>query len=810
MIILLSKLNELLGEVLDINQASNALTMIGLEVEEIKEVSCSELSDKIVVGKILSIEDHPNADRLKLCKVDIGSETLSIVCGADNIKTNDLVPVAQVGTNFKHNNKFPEGLKIKKTKIRDVESFGMLCSSEELGLNYDSDNGIFILPLDVVIGSSLKSIKEIEDFILDISITPNRGDCLSYHGISRDLSAALRKDFQDPILNYNSKDKTRVAHLEGLSAIINSDEVLRYSLIKIENVEVKESPFWLKNFLAKMNMSSVNNVVDSTNLFMFLTGHPIHAFDLDEVKGNIVISNTVEGSLETLSDETKSTKGHLIVSDSEGPLAFAGIIGGKRSSVKKKTKNLLIECASFIPSTIRKSSKKLNISTDSSFRFERRVSEFRIDSALVFAASLIESVCGGNISSEYIDTFHDIEFKNKREPVKLNLSKVSKILGVQVKDSDIISILGSLSIKMLPKKDKDKSSSFVVPEYRFDLETDHDLIEEVARIRGLDSIPPILPQVSIRSKMKNPMQDLGEIVAKSREAFAAEGFSEVVNFSFSDDLNIFPDRKKVKIMNPLSQDAKFLRSTLLPSLLKNALYNFNHKDDVFKIFEIGNVFSEDENILQTMEIAAISSLSPSDLLWKKDSETFFDIKNSIFNYFKAINIDLDNINLTSSLDDSYSQLLHPGKSAIIQFNNVDLGFLGEIHPELLADYGIKKGLIAFSLSLSKAANCLAKDKRFNSYSSFPVVQRDLSLVLNKNIESKIILDLINTFDSSIVKESFVFDVFENPKLGDEKKSLSLSVLFGSSERTLEDSEVTKVLDDILIKIKKEVDVEIRG
>ena len=525
MIILLSELNKVLNKRLEIQLVSEALTMIGLEVEEVSEVKVSALDKNIVVGKIKTIEKHPNADKLQLCSVDSGDELHTIVCGASNIRVGDKVPLAKIGTKLLGTDKFPEGLKIKKSKIRDVESFGMLCSSSELGLQYEFEDGIFILPEDLEVGKKVSEIIELNDYMIDISITPNRGDCLSVYGICRELSAALNFNFSDPMLK-NKMNYKKVDSLDGVFIQLDSEDTIRYTLTKINNVRIGPSPFWLKNFLAKMNITSINNVVDTSNFFMLTTGHPIHVFDFDQIEGKkISITTSAKGEVETLSNELKNVDNHLVVCDDSGPIALAGIIGCKRASVNSKTKNILVECASFKPSKVRASSKLLNISTESSYRFERHVSEFTIGQALSYAAELIQSICSGEVSNEYLDTFADLE--NTRS-VKLNLKKVSSILGIEISDEEIISILSSLSINLLPGKDGDSNNIFSVPSYRFDIEHEHDLVEEVARIKGYDSIVPMLPQVSIREKLRNPVLDIRELSAGIRESFSQDGFSEVI------------------------------------------------------------------------------------------------------------------------------------------------------------------------------------------------------------------------------------------------------------------------------------------
>jgi len=807
MIVLLSEISKCLNKKLQIETVSESLTMIGLEVESIREVSLSSLDPHIVVGNIKKIVKHPNADKLQLCEVDSGEGALDIVCGANNIKVGDNVPLAKIGAKLSKSEKLPNGLNIKKSKIREVESYGMLCSSSELGLGYEYEDGIFILPADLNPGEVISKISDLNDFIIDISVTPNRGDCLSVFGICRELSALLDCDFINPMNEFKGNYKN-VNKIDELFVNIEGPETLRYSLKKLNNIKVGPSPFWLKNFLAKMNVSSINNIVDASNLFMLLTGHPIHTFDFDQIVGKQISVNTsATGKMEALNNESKKIDGHIVVSDESGPIALAGIIGAKRGSVNNNTKNILIECASFNPSKIRNSSKSLNISTESSYRFERHVSEFCVKNALFYATELIQSICSGDLDEDYLDTHPQLE--NKREII-LDLNKVPKVLGLNIEEEKIIKILNSLSIKLNINKSKDGTfRTFDVPDFRFDLESEQDLIEEVARINGFDSIEPVLPNLSIREKLRSPLSNTRNIVISAKESFSQDGYSEVVNFSFTDD-ELFHELTKVEILNPISQDSKFLRSSLIPSLLKNASYNLNHGNNRFKLFEVGNVFSiEDKKISQAMQVSTICTSDEKNLLWNKNNFDFYDKKKSIENFLSFLNISSKDLLYSVNIESIYSPILHPGKSAIISYDKKEIGFVGEIHPEILAEYNIKKGLVVSTIFLSEISIIDIKPKTLKSFSNFPFVQRDVSILIDKNIEGMHVVNLIDQYKSELVKEAYIFDVFENSKIGIEKKSLSISMLFGADDRTLEDREVAEELEKILSDIGKKIPLEIR-
>src|SRR6056300_1581830 len=564
MIISFSSINEFFDTQLDVFEVSEKLTMAGLEVDSINPIDFSTIDTNVVVGKITDISKHPNADKLKVCMIEIPEESLQIVCGASNIDVGDLVPVAKIGT------KLPSGLKIKKSKIRDVESYGMLCSLSELGVSYDISDGIFLMPDNFKIGQSLNTCLELNDYILDFGITPNRGDCLSALGIAREVSVLMDLDIVSNLLDIDD-EHVESKSLNGLTVESSSDNLRRYCLIEIDNIKVAESPFWLKNFLAKFNISSINNVVDCTNYFMLLFGHPIHAFDRNKISTDkIIISDEKDAEFETLSGEQVKLKDILAISDSNHPIAIAGIIGGKESSVTYDTENILIECASFSPSTIRKNSK---------------------------------NICGGTISKEFLDTHPDLE---NESTIHLDFDKLKKVIGIEIDNKEIIKILKSLNINALELSKN--NGIFEAPYYRSDLKFDQDLIEEVARIKGIDNIPLASPNIPITQFPKTSFQNLRKIKKNIRTTLSNEGFSEVINFSFLDKsvLKNF-DSKALKIVNPLSSDTETLRTSLLPSVLQNFLYNFNHGFESIRLFELGKIFLSENGSTEKEQLVFLST-----------------------------------------------------------------------------------------------------------------------------------------------------------------------------------------------------------
>tara|TARA_E500000331_G_scaffold150244_1_gene146174 strand:+ start:7818 stop:10217 length:2400 start_codon:yes stop_codon:yes gene_type:complete len=799
MIISFSSINKFFDKQLDVFEVSEKLTLAGLEVDSIEPIDFSSIDSNVVVGKITDILKHPNADKLKVCKVEISDESFQIVCGASNINVGDLVPLAKIGA------KLPTGLKIKKSKIRDIESYGMLCSLSELGIGYDISDGIFLIPDNFKVGQSLNTFIELNDYILDFGITPNRGDCLSALGIAREVSVLMDLDIVSDLFDIED-NQVQAASLNGITVKSNSDSLRRYCLIEIDDIKVTESPFWLKNFLAKFNISSINNVVDCTNYFMLLFGHPIHAFDRNKISTDkIVISDKKDAEIQTLSGEQVKLNDVLAILDSDKPIAIAGIVGGIDSSVTFKTQKVLIECASFSPSTIRKNSKKLNISTESSFRFERDVPPYTTKMNILVAANLIKNICGGTISKEYIDT--EPNLKNKTT-INLNFDRLKKVIGIQIDNQEVIKILKSLNINSVELSKLD--GVFEPPYYRSDLKSDQDLIEEVARIKGIDNIPLSPPNIPITHFPKMSFQNFRRIKKNIRSTLLNEGFSEVINFSFLDKsiLKNF-DSKSLKIVNPLSSDSETLRTSLLPSVLQNFLYNINHGFESIRLFELGKIFLSENGSTEKEQLVFLSTEIRENSFWNKDKIDFYEIKGSLFMLLKNLNLDLKNISLDSNLS-NYQNVFHPGKSCEVFYNHESIGFLGEIHPEFLNDLGIKKVVIGSIVELDKISELKIDIKKMQKFTNFPQVKRDISLLVDDKVESGEILTSIMNSKVNILRDVKLFDYFKNEKIGDSKVSLSFSLVFESFEKTLQDDEVVKAMEKIIKNLESNFDMEVRS
>ncbi len=798
MLISMSSIQNFFAEDLNIEEVSEKLTMAGLEVDSIVKCDFSPIDQNIVIGIIEDIKKHPNADKLQICTVNTKNETLSIICGASNIKINDIVPVAKIGAQL------PNGLKIKKSKIRDEYSYGMLCSLKELGQPYEIEDGILLLPDEFEIGQPLNQSTSLNDYILDMGITPNRGDCLSSFGIAREISATLNKSIK-PMFDFENNDLFKSNSINELTVNIESKNVRRYCIAKIENVKVADSPFWLKNFLAKFGVSTVNNLVDITNYFMIVSGQPIHAFDYDLVEGSsLTITENNSSQIETLSNVSCNTDNILTISDNKGPIAIAGIIGGKRTSVSKKTKNILIECASFEPSCVRSNSKKINISTESSFRFERDISEHLTKSNLNFATKLIKNFCGGDICEDSFDSKPDLKYLKK---INVNYSYICKKIGIRMSKDEIIKVLESININVIDTNDTD--GTFSIPAYRPDINYDYDLIEEVARMKGLNSIPNTPPLIPVTKKLESNFINTRNLRRTIRSVMASEGFSEVINFSFLDS-NKFKDEnsKEFKIINPLSSDTSVLRNTILQSLLANSFYNLNRGSDDINLFEIGKVYDYKFDNNEKLELAIISSNVRENLFWDKTEFNFYDLKGSLEKIFMSLSIDLKLIKY-NEISESLSSIFHPGKSAEVWLDNNLVGSIGEINPRLLKELDIKKPMIASIVNLDLLFKFIPNIKKMRSFSSLPQVKRDFSLIIDSSIKSGDIVDEIFNLNINNLSDVKIFDSFKSEKIGANKVSLSLTLVFESQDKTLEDKEVTDITEIIINTLRNKFDIEVR-
>ena len=780
-----------------IDEIANALTMIGQEVEAI-DIQGKDL-DNVVIGQIVEFDKHPNSDRLTLLKVDIGEEEpLQIICGAKNHKLNDKVVVAKIGAVL------PGNFKIKKSKIRDIESYGMLCSEAELGLAKESE-GIIILPEDAPIGKEYREYAGLNDVIFELEITPNRPDCLSHIGIAREIAAYYNRKVKYPMIEITET-------IESINTMVKVDiedkeRCKRYMSRVIKNVKVQDSPAWLKSRIRAMGLNPINNIVDVTNFVMFEYNQPMHAFDLDKLEGNITIRAAKENEkITTLDGVDRVLKNEeLVIADDEKAIAIAGVIGGQNTQIDNDTKNIFVEVAYFTPENIRKTSRELGIFTDSAYRNERGMDIENLSTVMSRAVSLIAEVAGGDILSEVIDKYVE---KPKRAEITLNLEKLNKFIGKSLTYEEVGKILTHLDIELKPLGDG--TMLLIPPSYRADLTRPADIYEEVIRMYGFDNIEAKIPVMSIESGEENTNFKISRIV---REILKEMGLNEVINYSFipkfTKELFNFGD-EVIEIKNPLSEDMAIMRPTLLYSLITNVRDNINRNQTDLKLFEISKTFKnlgaeKDGLAVENLKIGIILSGREEKNLWNqsKADYNFYDLKG----YLEFL---LERLNVTKySLTRLKNSNFHPGVSAEIKIGEDVIGVFGELHPNLINYFGIKREKLFFAeLNLTKLLKYIKIKVNYESISKYPEVLRDLAITLDRDI---LVGDMIKEIKKKValIEKIDIFDVYSGDKIDKDKKSVAMSIVLRDKNRTLTDEDIDKAMNTILELIKDKYNGEIR-
>ena len=782
---------------IEINEMENSLTMIGQEVEKIDIVGGN--LDKVVVAHLEEVKKHPNADSLTLCKVNNGKEILQIVCGATNHKTGDKVALAQVGARLK------EDFTIKKGKIRGEESNGMLCSEDELGIGSDKD-GIIILPEDAPVGVPFKDYLGINDTVFELEITPNRPDCLSHIGIARELSAYYGKELKYPETEIKNEIEEKTSDNVKVS-IEDSNLSRRYVTRILKNVTVKESPKWLKERIEAVGLRSINNIVDVSNFILMEMNHPNHVFDLDKIEGNeIKVKSAVKGDkLVTLDEQERELEdGDIVICDSKKILALGGVMGGLDSEVTDNTKNILLEVAQFNPQNVRKTSRRLTLSSDSSYRFERGIDVEDSIKVINRLANLIQEVAGGEILNSYVDVY-PVPHENK--VAELNFERLNRFVGKVIPREKVIEILRNLEIDV---KDNGDTLTLTAPSYRGDLELEQDYFEEVIRMYGFDNIENILPRVDIN---KNSTLDTTKLTDRVKTICASVGLKEVINYSFipKDALQKLKftgvsEDKLIDISNPITEDFVTMRPTLLYSLIKNAKDNMNRNVSNIRFFEVSRTFEKAEELAkEDIKVGIILAGENDKTLWnpKPVHYDFYDLKGIVEEIFSKLKF--QNFSLKRSVQTEF----HPGRSADIFVGKEYIGSFGEIHPDVLENFGLnKKTVLVAEFNIELIKKYINKPFVYQGIVKYPAVPRDLALVMNENILVGDVLKTIEKIDKKVEKVE-LFDIYQGIGVEPGKKSVAISILLRDDSKTLEEKEINDIIDKILAKMKKDYMAELR-
>ncbi|HAB52053.1 MAG TPA: phenylalanine--tRNA ligase subunit beta [Ignavibacteriales bacterium] len=780
-------------------EISVKLTMAGLEVED--TYSEREVYKGFIVGLVKAKQKHPNADKLSLCTVSDGEKDYQVICGAPNVQENQKIVFAPIGTVI------PKGqFKIEKAKIRGVESFGMICSEAELNIS-DYHEGIMVLPDAMKAGVPITEALKLNDVVFEIGITPNRPDALSHIGVARELAALYNKSLSHPKIKLKESKNS----VNKFASIEVEDEINcpRYSSLVVRKVEIKESPQWLKDSLTKIGLRPISNVVDITNYVMHETGQPLHAFDLDLLAGNkIIVKSTKEESVFTTLDwkQRNLPIGTMMICDAEKPVAIAGVMGGANSEINYSTKNLLIESAYFNPSSIRRASRALGLSTDASYRFERGTDPNNTLYAAQRAAQLISEICNGEVASGNFDVYPKKIFPIE---IVLRYKTVERILGYEIDDQRIGEILKSLGI--YPKEQNKEEIKVAVPTFRPDIEREIDLIEEIARIHGYDNIPTISKiAVTLHGRV-----DESEFADQVRDIANSLGFFEMINNPLVSEKLVSYRENPIQILNPQNIDMEFLRNSLLPTALSVISRNINSGEKDLCLFEIGNIFYKNS----TEEIKSFGDFTESQKLifimtgrannkeWYSN-ERFFDF----FDLKGLINSFLSKISLDNFLNDSY---YHSGNK-IYEFLltkslvNKVLGEGGKVKKEVLSEFGIDQDVYSFEFDLQSLMKIERIDKKFIEPGKFPKIFRDFAFIFDNSILSEEILVHIRSEGSVLLKSVKLFDLFEGESVGKDKKSLAFSLEYGSEDRTLTEVEVEKDFTALIKSVTQKFNATLRG
>lgn len=764
---------------IDSETLSDQLTMLGLEVDELAPVA--KPFTGVVIGEVLTVEQHPDADRLRVTTVNIGSgDPLQIVCGAPNVSVGMKAPVATIGAVL------PGDFKIKKGKLRGIESQGMLCGASEIDLE-DKIDGLLELPADAPVGMNIREYLKLDDNVIDISITPNRGDCFSIRGIAREIAVINQ-------LNVNEPKIQSIAATIADEKIVNitTEGTPRYLGRIVKNVNVKaKTPEWMEQALARSGIRTHSILVDVTNYVLLELGQPMHAFDLAKIEGTIQVRQAQpQEKLVLLNDqEVELQDDIMVIADQQKVLAIAGIMGGLDSSVTDDTQDIFLESAFFAPLAIAGRARRFGLHTDSSQRYERGV-DFELPMIAMHRASeLIQAFAGGKFGP--ITVAEQAELLPKREAIPLKQSQVDQLLGYEVAGEFIADALARLGCMVETKAEGEWS--VVPPSHRYDMAIYQDLIEEVARIHGYDNIQISLPKIDVKLEK---YQDRFE-VAQLRQTVATLGYQEAISFSFADaklEKQLNPNVQPLMLANPISSDLAAMRSTLLSSLIPCVQYNLNRQQQRVRFFELGLRFDyqnakdiHDLKQIPTLALIAVGSRTPESWHIKPQAMDFFDFKGEVEEILAAGRVNVDFIR-------AEREWLHPGQSAEVLVDGKSIGYLGRLHPSLenALDLGI-----TWVAELDQQAVLQSYVSNFTELSRFPSVRRDIALLISDKIEVRDIQQLIKQTGGQLLDSTWLFDVYTGQGVEQGKRSLAFALLWQHPTRTLEDAEIKSGMDNII-------------
>jgi len=777
-----SWLREYIDIDLCIEEIAEKLTMAGLEVVEIK--SPVKKFDNVIVGEIKQIEKHPDADRLTVCKVDTSKEVLDIVCGAKNINVGDRVPLALIGA------KLLTGMHIKKSKIRGVTSYGMLCSKKELGIG-DEHQGIMILSKNERLGESLENVLNTDEPVLDIEITANRGDCLSIIGIAREIGALTSKQVKYPQALRECSVNKEIAKLIDVS-VKNTSLCPRYTGRIIRNVKIAPSPSWLAKRLEAVGIRSINNIVDITNYVLMETGQPLHAFDYNKISGKkIIIREAKQKESIFALDESKRqlSSDMLVIADKKGPIAIAGIMGGIGSEIDEQTIDIFLESAYFYAGCIRRTSKTFGLSSESSYRFERSVDPNGVVFALNRAAYLIEEIAQGKSVKEIVDIYPK---KSNKQNILLRIHQIKRILGIDIPKNKLKDIILNLGFEI--KQDGVNSLNILVPTYRRDVNREIDLIEEIARIYGYNNIDITMPRGQTSSLGKREIEKQTDAL---KNILSSCGMSEIYTSSFLSSGNLdkigLPS-DGVEITNPMGEDQNIMRTSLIPGILSVAKRNLNKSLPEIKLYELGQVFFENGSLYHEKTCLCCGVVG---------NVSFFDIKG-------ILETTLDRLGIK---DHCLCYKRHPvfaqDCSANIDIQGCEVGIIGEINSGILEKHNIDERVFLFEIEFSGLSKHINLSPIFKAVPKYPASERDIAFTIKENVSNADIMNVMLKAGGGIVEDIKLFDIYRGKQISSGHKSMAYSICYRSSKRTLTDDEVNHAHSKIECQLISQLNITLR-
>ncbi|WP_297135071.1 phenylalanine--tRNA ligase subunit beta [Terrisporobacter sp.] len=781
---------------MDTVEFADKMTMTGTKVETIEFLG-KEISN-VVVGKIEEIKQHPNADKLVVCQVNVGEEELVQICtGAKNVSEGDIIPVAKV------NSTLPGGIKIKKGKLRGEASHGMLCSAEELGIdenyvNERSKGGIYILNdmENIVLGQDIKEFLGINDAIIDFELTANRPDCRSMIGIAREASVTIGEKINYPKIEVKGCDE----EINFEVKVENPELCMRYGARIIKDVKIEPSPYWMQRRLIEAGVRPINNIVDITNFVMLEQGQPLHAFDLNQLPtGKIVVRNAEEGEKFTTLDEVERTldKDMLVITDGEKTVAIAGVMGGLNSEITDNTKEVLFEGAAFNADSIRATSKKLGLRTEASGRYEKGIDTNLSITGVERACQLVEMLGAGRVLR---GTVEDYPNKQESQTLTVNPSRIIKNIGIDLSLDGFIKILEDLEFKC--KLISDEELFIEVPSFRLDIEQEADIYEEIARIYGFENIPSEQLEGNATAGVKTPKQKFMDTI---KNTATSVGLNEILTYSFVspkslDKIKLPKDDKKrnyVELINPLGEDTSVMRTTMMPSML-NVLYtNISRKVESALAFECGHTFTPQEGLpIETNHLCVG--------MYGKEVD-FFVLKGALETILEAVGFEGYEI-----IPETNNTTFHPGRCATIMYNGIYIGTFGEVHPEVVDNYNLGQRVYLAELDLDLVFDKSDKTIIYNTLPKYPSTSRDIALLVKDEIIVKQIEDIIKANGENLLESYKLFDVYKGSQIAEGYKSIAYSIIYRSKDKTLTDEDVNKVHHNIIRELEEKLDAKLRS